>query len=140
MGQTARDYTEEATALFARFASKHGLTYEVTNAPVEVMWEFPVQPKLSHRIVLSLQNNDELNFGVGAFWSYFFPFEEKRVEFEVIIDKWFEGTARVIPKPGVLTHALELQVLENGTWNSVYPARSLGWQKSPKTMLTNNPN
>jgi len=137
--RATRDYTEEATALFARFAGKHGLPYEVTDAPVEVMWEFPVQPNLSHCIILALQNNDELNFGVGDFWSYFFPFEKKRFEFEGIIDKWVEGTARIVSKPGLFIQALELQILENGAWNLVYAAMSLGWHKQPKIMLTNIP-
>lgn len=66
-----RDCSTEAIELFTRFAARHGLTHMKIDAPVEVFWEFPVQAKLSHRIVLGLQNNDELNFGVGDFWSYF---------------------------------------------------------------------
>jgi hypothetical protein len=135
--RTTRDYTEEATALFARFARKHELRYEVTHAPVEVMWEFPVQPKLSLRIVLALQNNDELNFGVGNFWSYFFPFEKKQIEFEKIIDKWVEGAARIVPKSGIFTQALELQLLEDGGWKSVYSANSIRWRRFPGTAVSN---
>ena len=35
----------------------------------------PAQPGLDFDIVLGLQNRDELNIGVGNFWSYFFPVE-----------------------------------------------------------------
>ena len=131
------DFTEQAAALFARFASKHGLTYMVGNAPVELLWTFPVQSKLTHPIVLGLQNNDELNFGVGGFWSYFFPFEDKHVEFEKVIDKWVEGNARIISMAGILIQTLELQVLENGRWNTAYAAKSLALRKSPPITLTN---
>ena len=132
-----RDFTRQAAALFARFASKHGLTYVEGNAPVELLWEFPVQSKLTHRIVLCLQNNDELNFGVGGFWSYFFPFEDKHVEFEKVIDKWVEGNARIVSRAGVLIQTLELQVLENGHWNTAYAAKSLALRKPPSVTLTN---
>jgi hypothetical protein len=42
-----------------------------------------------------LQNNDELNFGVSGFWSYFFPFPKVAVKFEEILDAWIEGRARI---------------------------------------------
>jgi hypothetical protein len=64
-------------------------------------------------------------------------FEKKQIEFERIIDKWIEGVARIIPKPGFLIQALELQILENGAWKSVYAAKSPGWKQAPKTTLTN---
>ncbi len=123
--------------MFARFAAKHGLIHEVLEAPVEVLWGFPIQPKLRHRIVLGLQNNDELNFGVGDFWSYFFPYTEKHAEFENLIDKWVEGKARVIPKPGLITRTLELQVLGDGVWRTAYGALSLSWRKPSTDILTN---
>jgi hypothetical protein len=133
----ALDFTEQVAALFTRFADRYGLRYTTIDAPVELLWEFPIQPKLSHLIVLGLQNNDELNFGVGDFWSYFFPFEEKQIEFEKIIDKWVEGAARIVPKPGILIQGQELQTLENGAWNTAYAARSLSWRKCPSAILTN---
>lgn len=131
------DFTEQATALFARFASKHGLTYTVGNAPVELLWEFPIQPKLKHRIALALQNNDELNFGVGEFWSYFFPFEDKQAEFERVLESWIVGSARIVSKAGILIQTLELQMFEEGRWNTAYAARSLSIRK-PRVFLTNN--
>ena len=53
------DYTTQAEALFGFFAERHGLAYEITpDAPVEVLWTFPEQPKLSMPITLGLQNSD----------------------------------------------------------------------------------
>lgn len=131
------DFTVEATALFARFAAKHGLTYAAVDAPVEVLWEFPVQAKLSRRIVLGLQNNDELNFGVEDFWSYFFPFTDKKSEFEYLINSWVEGAARIVPKPGLIVQSLELQVLEPDGWRVAYDVSSLSLRKPPQVVLTN---
>ena len=107
------------------------------NAPVELLWEFPIQPKLTHSILLGLQNGDELNFGVGEFWSYFFPFEKKRAEFEELIDHWVTGTARVIPKPGILIQTQMLQIFENGVWNTTYARKSVTWRKPHSIVLTN---
>ncbi|HKQ44082.1 MAG TPA: hypothetical protein VJS47_01700 [Rhizomicrobium sp.] len=131
------DFTVEATALFARFATKHGLIHAVVDAPVEALWEFPVQAKLSQRIVLGLQNNDELNFGVEDFWSYFFPFADKKSEFEYLINSWVEGTARIVPKPGLIVQSLELQVLEPDGWRVAYDASSLSLRKPLPVVLTN---
>jgi len=81
-------YTDEATALFSRFAKRHGLHHLEIDAPVEVLWEFPIQTGLSLPLTLGLQNNDELNFGVPGFWSYFFPFPRIAEEFESCLDAW----------------------------------------------------
>lgn len=136
----ARDFTEQATALFTRFAHKHGLIYvAAVGAPIEVLWEFPIQHKLRRSIVLGLQNGDELNFGVGDFWAYFFPFDTRRVEFERVIDMWVEGDARIISKTGFLLRGLQLQTFENGVWSTAYKASSLSWHKRPPVILTNTP-
>jgi len=89
-------YTEEATALFSRFARRHGLDHLEVDAPVEAMWEFPTQKRLSLPLKLGLQNNDELNFGVPGFWSSFFPFPRVAEEFESCLDAWLKGQARIV--------------------------------------------
>jgi len=114
-----RDYTPEAEVLFARFASKHGLIYEVETGMPMVCWTFPAQPKLSMPLTLGLQNNDELNFGVWDFWSYFFPFEKIEQEFERILDAWVAGDGRVLVLRG---RARLLQVRERENWKTVYRA------------------
>jgi hypothetical protein len=109
----------------------------VSDAPVEVLWEFPIQPGLHHPIVLCLQNNDELSFGVNEFWTYLFPFPDKSAFFERIIDAWVEGRARIVPHPGWLLQTLELQILENGVWAEAYSARSLARKRPGPRVLMN---
>jgi len=117
-----RDYTTEAEALFARFAQRHGLSYDVDlDAPVEVLWTFPSQQRLAHRVTLAFQNN-ELNFGVGAFWSHHFPFEKVAKEFEAVVDAWVIGEARVTP---ISPWTEALQVRSGGGWTTVYRASQL---------------
>lgn len=132
-----RDFTQEAEALFKRFADRHGLQYSVTpDAPIEVMWEFPEQPKLSLPIILGLQNLDELNFGVSDFWSYFFPFPDVAEHFEAILDAWVEGNARV-GKTG--WHSRILQVRKDERWETVYSANGciFPFQRKPRDFISN---
>jgi hypothetical protein len=133
------DFTAEAIGLFTRFATRHGLSYNSMDAPVEALWEFPVQEKLAHRIVLGLQNNDELNFGVGGFWSYFFPYSDKCSSFERLIDSWVEGRARIVPRNSFLLQRYELQVSDGDGWKVEYAAMSLGLRKPNPAILTNVP-
>ena len=128
------DFTDEAEALFTRFADRHGLIHEVdTGVPMEVCWTFPVQQNLTHPLTLGLQNGDELNFGVSDFWSYFFPFDTVSTSFEAILDAWVSGNARVaITGPW----GRVLQVWEGGRWSSVYRANRLLpiWRKPKRTI------
>lgn len=118
-----RDYSPEAEALFGRLAQRHGLRFEVdTTAPMEVFWTFPEQDRLSLPVVLALQNNDELNFGVGDFWSYFFPFDKVAEEFEGAINAWVVGRARIA---GISPWTDALQVKCDETWQTVYRATGL---------------
>ncbi len=132
------DCTEEATALFTRFAGRHGLHFEVEHdAPVEVLWNFPVQNGVTLPIVLGLQNGDELNFGVADFWSYFFPFETAAEQFEQALDAWITGDARVaVTGPW----GRVLQVREKGRWRSIYGAnRLLPVWREPRRTIENRP-
>ena len=133
-----RDFTEKAQALFQRFADRHGLQYSVTpDAPIEVMWEFPEQPKLSLPIILGLQNLDELNFGVSDFWSYFFPFPDVAEHFESILDACVKGDARV-GKTGSRSRILQMR--KNDLWETVYGAGGcifLFYQK-PRNFIRND--
>ena len=114
------DCTKEAEALFRRFAERHSLTYQIeTGAPIEVWWTFPKQKKLSLPITLALQNGDELNFGVSDFWSYFFSFETCCDRFEVILNAWVAGDARIAIMRG---SGRLLQMREGNHWKAVYGA------------------
>jgi hypothetical protein len=129
-----RDYTPDAEALFARFAQRHGLSYEVDpNTPVEVLWTFPSQQRLAHPVTLAFQDN-ELNFGVGTFWSYYFPFEDVAEDFEAVIDAWVMGVARVVP---VSPWTEALQVRRGDGWTTVYRASQLFPRLRRQAMLAN---
>lgn len=132
------DYSEEAIALFTRFAEKHRFAYRVEpDAPIEVLWEFPAQDGLSLPITLGLQNGDELNFGVSGFWSYFFPFEGVASHFEYVLDAWVKGDARVVH---VALGGRALQLLYAGEWKTVYKANCLlPVPKHPKRAISNEP-
>lgn len=115
------DYTREAEALFARFAERHGLIYEVeTDVPMDVCWTFPRQPKLALPVTLGLQNGDELNFSVSDFQSSFFPFDKVAAEFESVLDAWVQGEAR-IEVAGRRKHLLQVRRADG--WKSMYSAK-----------------
>lgn len=131
-------YIDEATDLFARFAERHQLIYVVsTDAPVEILWEFPEQHGLSHPVVLCLSNADELSFGVHDFWSYFFPFEKSAPNFERTIDAWVQGKARIVRLP---LGGRVLQLLDGGRWQTVYRANwLLPVPRNPTRTISNQP-
>lgn len=130
------DFSEEAAALFARFAERHRLDYSVAaDAPIEVLWEFPEQQGLSLPVTLGLQNGDELNFGVADFWSYFFPFEKSATTFERALDAWVVGDARIAQ---VAFGGRALQLLDSDRWRTIYQANCfLPVPRNPKRTITN---
>src|SRR5260370_113658 len=112
-------YTEEATALFSGFARRHGLDHLEVDAPVEVMWEFPTQKRLSLPLTSGLQNNGELNFGVPGFRSYFFPFPRIAEEFESCFDAWLLRQARIVRRRrfAQIVSSSILEVCKDGEWS-----------------------
>lgn len=140
-GVAIHNYTREAEALFARFAERHGLTYQVeTGVPMEVCWTFPEQEKLFLPVTLGLQNGDELNFGVSDFWSYFFPFEKVAEKFEHILDAWVAGDAR-IAITGRRSRLLQLR--QGDQWQPAYGANGclfpFGLWLPPRGFVYNGP-
>jgi len=91
-----RDNSEAARALFADLLSVRGLAHERDDdAPVDVLWRIPVQPGLSVPMTFGLQNADELNLGIGQFWSYLFPFENAQADFRRLALGFIDGKCRV---------------------------------------------
>lgn len=133
-----KDYTPEAEALFGRLAERYKLEFVVERGvPMELLWAFPVQPHLSRPITLGLQNLDELNFGVGDLWTYFFPFPDHAERFEQIVGSWIEGNGRVAVTGG---KSCNLQLLEGAVWKTVYSQNGcicFFWM-SPKRYLMND--
>ena len=130
-----RDCTKDAVALFSRFVSRHGFTYEVDDkAPVEVMWIIPSQAGLSLSLVLGLQNSDELNFGIEEFWSYFFPFDDVAEEFEDILEKWVACDARIL---AVGWKGRILEVRNGDGWKIAYRA-NCWFSRKVKAVIQND--
>src|ERR1700730_4479997 len=100
-----QSYATEAEELFSRFATRHQLSYHVTEAG-----------ELDH-------------FGAPGLWSYFFPYPTVCSKFEAILDAWVEGRAR-IARGGILK-GCRLQVLGEDGWTTIYTARGSGkWETS----------
>lgn len=131
------NHTCKAAELFSSLASRHGLNYEIeVESPIDLLWTFPKQAKLSLPLTLGLQNGDELNFGVSDFWSYFFPFGDVTEHFESIVDAWIEGSARVAV---VGWGGRILQVRDGEGWETVYRANVWPFQfmQRPRSFIMN---
>jgi hypothetical protein len=101
------------------------------------MWHVPRQEGLSFPLTLGLQNWDELNLGVEDFWSYFFPFDDVAQQFELILDKWVAGDARV----GITgRRGRILQLRDEDEWKTVYQANTMPFFKpKPRAFIYNDP-
>lgn len=122
-----KDFRPEAEALFRDFARRHSFVIERTSEPDdELFMRVPRQSGLSFDITLGLQNSDELNIGFEEFWSYFFPFEDRRQRVADLLDGLATGECRLA------THRqfgfVAKQVLEHrrdGQWRTAYTAYNL---------------
>lgn len=130
------DHRAAAKVLFARFAWRHRLAWrEEREAPVELLWHFPVQRGLAWPVTLGLQNGDALNFGVAGFWSHVFPFETAAAGFERALDASVLGEARIVHVP---LGGRALQILDHGRWTTVYRANCLlPVPRRPRRVFTN---
>lgn len=131
------DYSVEAEQLFLHFAQAYELEHRPIKAPVEMLWEFPIQSRLHIPITVGLQNGDELNFGIPGFWSYFFPFSSVCTQFESLLHAWIAGTARIVNR-GKLK-ARRLEVLEYGNWKNIYSAWPGGTWPYSSSIVRNEP-
>ncbi len=119
-----KEYTAEAEALFRDFARRHSLTIEKA-APdnIELLMRVPRQRGLSFELTLGLQNGDQLNIGVGEFWSHFFPFEKVRPLVSSVLDGLVTGDCRLVThtrRGRVIKRVLEQRA--HGTWRAIYTA------------------
>lgn len=123
-----QDHTTEAEALFRAFAERHSLTIQKIDEPnVELLMEIPRQPGLSFDLTLGLQNADELNIGFEGFWSYLFPFDQKRELVSSLLDGIKSGACRLAVHRQfgfVVKRVLERRVGDN--WEPVYHALGFG--------------
>jgi hypothetical protein len=121
------DYTADAEKLFRDFAARHSFLIEKLDNPnVELLMRIPIQSGISFELILGLQNEDELNIGIGEFWSYFFPFEHVRKQVDAALDGIASGECRIA------THRqfgrsvkIELERRSGSTWVLIYSANKL---------------
>jgi hypothetical protein len=91
-----RDLRIEAEELFRSFAERHKFEIRRIEEPqMDLLLEVPSQPGLSFDIQLGLQNYDEINVGVGPFWSYFFPFDKVKGTVSEALDGLVSGECRI---------------------------------------------
>ena len=112
----------EAEAMFKAIATRQGLRLiAVDNPHVELEMQVPGEAE-ALPVTLGLQNGDELNFGVGPFWSSFFPFASVRGVFEKAAEGRFTGQTRLVEHwRGRRLVRIDMQVrLKDGTWQRIY--------------------
>ena len=119
-----RNYTREAQALFRDFAERHGLRIErVVDGPdVELLMRVPRQPGLSFDLILG-QDGDELNIGFARFWSYIYPFRQKRDLVASLLDGIVTGECRLAihRQFGIVVRRV-LERRTNAAWEPIYKA------------------
>lgn len=123
-----KDHTAEAEALFRAFAERNSLTIRKVDEPnVELLMEIPRQSGLSFDLTVGLQNADELNIGFEGFWSYIFPFDQKRELVSSLLDGIVSGACRLAVHRHfgvVVKRVLERRVGDR--WEPIYHALGYG--------------
>ena len=108
--------------MFNALAAEYGCSIETQlGDPIEVLCELS-REGWPGKLVLGLQNGDELNFGIDDFWSFFFPFQEVKSLFRKTAAGWLSGRSRLVYfYRGQRLLKIELQVkMEGGSWQRVY--------------------
>ncbi len=95
---------------------------ENSGEPVEISITIPIQPGLSHKVWLCLQNRDELHFSVGNFWLEWFPCTE-RDRLDAYVDAltgFLSGKYRVLEHyHGTKCFKAQLQRPQDGEWITI---------------------
>jgi len=117
-----RDYAPEAETLFREIVATTGLTVDTQpNEFPELIWHAPAQSGLSVEMVFGLQNYDELNLGIGPFWSCMFPFEKVQHDFKRLALGFIAGTCRVAEwRRGSLLYKRTLEEPSGSRWRTAY--------------------
>jgi hypothetical protein len=116
------DYTNEAEQFFCDFADRHSLTIsKVEQENVELLMVVVVQDRLSFELVLGLQNGDEINIGIGKFWSHFFPFTAELESVSKLLDGLVTGKTRLVTHRQFSRVAFrDMEILSEGIWTRGY--------------------
>jgi len=90
--------------------------------PVEISITLPVQPGLSHKVWLCLQNQDELGLGIGSFYCEWFPCTRPdRVErYLAAVIGFLSGEYRILERyKGTRCYKAKLQKPDGDSWRTV---------------------
>jgi len=90
--------------------------------PVEISITMPVQPGLSHKVWLCLQNQDELGLGVGRFYCEWFPCTkaEKAERYLDAVTGFLSGKYRIVEHyRGKTCYRAKLQKPEGDRWRTI---------------------
>jgi hypothetical protein len=120
----APDTEAIARGVFAEIAKRFPSLKMVENDddPVEISITMPVQPGLSHKIWLCLQNHDELGFSAGHFYIEFFPCTKAdRVEkYLDAVTGFLSGKYRILEHyRGAKCYRAKLQKPEGDRWRTI---------------------
>ena len=120
----APDTEAVARDVFAEIAKRFPSLNMVENHddPVEISITMPVQPGLSHKIWLCLQNQDELGFGVGRFYCEWFPCTkpEKAEKYLDTVTGFLSGEYRILEHyRGATCYKAKLQKPEGDRWRTI---------------------
>ena len=113
-----------ARGVFAEIAKRFPSLTMVENHddPVEISITMPVQPGLSHKVWLCLQNHDELGFSAGRFYCEWFPCT-KSAKVEKYLDAvtgFLSGRYRILEHyRGTRCYWAQLQRPEGETWRTI---------------------
>ena len=119
-----------ARVVFAEIAKRFPSLQMIENHndPVEISITMPVQPGLSHKLWLCLQNHDELGFSVGEhFYIEFFPCTktERAEEYLDAVSGFLSGNYRVVEHSrGRTCYKAKLEKPEGDRWRTV-----AGWYR-----------
>jgi hypothetical protein len=113
-----------AMGVFAEIAKRFPKLSMVENRgdPVEISITMPVQPGLSHKVWLCLQNGDELGFSASHFYSEWFPCTKSdRVEkYLDAVTGFLSGKYRIVEHyRGMKCYRAQLQKPEGDRWRTI---------------------
>ncbi len=113
-----------ARGVFVEIAKRFPSLNMVENRgePVEISITMPVQPGLSHKVWLCLQNRDELGFSAGHFYSEWFPCTRSdRVEkYLDAVTGFLSGKYRILEHyRGTKCYRAQLQKPDGHRWRTI---------------------
>jgi hypothetical protein len=113
-----------ARDVFAEIAKRFPSLQMIENQsdPIEISITMPVQPGLSHKVWLCLQNHDELGFKAGHFYCSWFPCtkSDRADKYLDAVIGFLSGRYRILEHyRGTRCYRAKLQKPEGDDWRTV---------------------